>query len=129
MTKIKLGSDLVLNTSFPGSFLSLDIFGYVFYLWLLLKVLHEIHRVDRLRVFKTIYKLMKKNSTLVIIDETMPIRKDPRISEYSLAIQTQYNEMTWGNVVPNAEEQDKLLSNSGFVNINRSNIGGILPYL
>ena len=76
-----------------------------------------------------IYKLMKKNSTLVIIDETMPIRKDPRISEYSLAIQTQYNEMTWGNVVPNAEEQDKLLSNSGFVNINRSNIGGILPYL
>ena len=90
----------------------------------LVEVLHEIHRVDRLRVFKTIYKLMKKNSTLVIIDETMPIRKDPRISEYSLAIQTQYNEMTWGNVVPNAEEQDKLLSNSGFVNINRANIGG-----
>ena len=37
--------------------------------------------------------------------------------------------MTWGNVVPNAEEQDKLLSNSGFVNINRSNIGGYFTLL
>ena len=95
----------------------------------LVEVLHEIPRVDRLKVFKTIYKLMKKNGTLVILDETMPVRKDLRISEYSLAIQTQYNEMTWGNVVPNAEEQDKLLSNSGFVNINRSNIGGYFTLL
>ena len=40
----------------------------------LVEVLHEIPRVDRLKVFKTIYKLMKKNGTLVILDETMPVR-------------------------------------------------------
>ena len=46
------------------------------------------------------------------------------MKEYLFPVQTGFEELTWGNVVPNREEQEKLFANAGFdAGIGRELIG------
>ena len=65
----------------------------------------------------------------MILDETYPEDADLRNPDAALAVQTQFNEMTWGNVVPTAGQQEALLSDAGLEIIDRSTIGGIFTQL
>ena len=95
----------------------------------MIEVFHEISENKRGSVLKNIFKLLKKNGYLIILDETMPERKNLKNPEANLAVLTQYNEMTWGNVVPKASEQEELLVEAGFSQPDRKLIGGLFTLL
>ena len=62
---------------------------------------------------------------LVIIDETYPATlQEMRQKDFLFPVQTGFEELMWGNVIPTREEQESLLRNAGFSGaINRSIIG------
>ena len=117
--KIKL---INLNSDNPPEDETIDVVTMV-------EVFHEISIEDRAKVLKLIFKLLKKSGYLIIFDETMPERKNLRDPSSKLSVLTQYNEMTWGNIVPRAEEQDKLLLDSGFSIPERKLVGGLFTLL
>ena len=89
----------------------------------MIEVLHEIPVVEREKVFKYCYNILKPGGLLLILDETAPKLGELMDEKFHLSIQTQYNEMTWGNIVPTKLEQDILLRKTGFINNKRSLIG------
>lgn len=87
------------------------------------EVLHEIPPPARPRVLASCRKALKPGAPLFILDETYPSDlAGLRQREHALAVQTAFNELIWGNVVPSADEQDRLLAEAGFARIDRQQI-------
>lgn len=95
----------------------------------MVEVLHEIPEGVRAEVLGHCRRLLREDGRLVILDETYPEDADLRVPEAALAVQTQFNEMTWGNVVPTASQQATLLADAGLKIIERNTIGGIFTLL
>ena len=94
------------------------------------EVLHELPLEVRGEVLAGACKALKAEGVMLILDETYPSRSaDLVVREYNLAIQTAFNELIWGNIVPTAEEQDELLRSAGFVRVERSQIATYLTAL
>lgn len=89
----------------------------------LFEVLHEIPVAARAGVIANCHKALKPGAPLFILDETYPSGlAGLREREYALAVQTAFNELIWGNVVPTADDQDALLRDAGFARIERAQI-------
>ncbi len=87
------------------------------------EVLHEIPVAVRPQVIANCHKALKPGAPLFILDETYPADlAGLRARDHALAVQTAFNELIWGNVVPTAEAQNSLLREAGFDRIERSQI-------
>jgi len=95
----------------------------------MVEVFHEISVSERQNVLKMISKLLKKDGYLIIFDETMPERKNLKDPSSTLSVLTQFNEMTWGNVVPKAKDQEDLLKKFNLSKPDRKLIGGLFTLL
>lgn len=97
---------------------------------IMFEVLHEIPLAVRPQVLANCHRALKPGGTLVILDETLPTQlADLRRPEYLLSVQTQWNELIWGNVVPTAPEQEALLGGAGFGKIARQSVAGLFTLL
>lgn len=87
------------------------------------EVLHEIPPAVRPQVLANCHRALKPGAPLFILDETYPATlAGLRERTHALAVQTAYNELIWGNVVPTADEQDSLLRTAGFARIDRAQV-------
>ena len=91
----------------------------------MIEVLHEIAPGIRQQVIDACHRALRPAGWLLIIDETYPSTlSESREREFLFPVQTGFEELTWGNVVPTREEQESLLRNAGFAGeIARSIIG------
>ncbi|MCZ6511030.1 MAG: methyltransferase domain-containing protein [Alphaproteobacteria bacterium] len=97
---------------------------------ILFEVLHEVPVSVRASILANCHRAMKNDGVLFILDETYPSTpEDLRNPEYAFAVQTGFNELIWGNVVPTREEQDTLLRDAGFAGVERSVIGDIFTMI
>ncbi len=92
---------------------------------LMVEVLHEISPEVRQETIGDIFKLLKPEGWLLIVDETYPSEtEDYRKAEYQFPIQTAFEEVTWGNIIPTKNIQENLLLTAGFTKkIGRKIIG------
>jgi ubiquinone/menaquinone biosynthesis C-methylase UbiE len=80
-----------------------------------IEVLHEIAPGIRQSVIDDCFRALKPEGWLLIVDETYPSTlAQSREAEYLFPVQTGFEELTWGNVLPTREEQEDLLANAGF---------------
>ncbi len=87
----------------------------------LFEVLHEIPVEARPQVLANCHAALKPGGVLFVLDETYPSTLDDlRKPEYGFAVQTAFNELIWGNVVPTREDQDSLLAGAGFADVERT---------
>ena len=94
------------------------------------EVLHELPPEVRPQVMCNAHKALKPGGILFILDETYPSSADQlRQPEYGFAVQTGFNELIWGNVVPTKEDQDRLLTEAGFTNIQREQVARIFTMI
>lgn len=97
---------------------------------IMFEVLHEIPLPVRSQVLANCHRALKPGGLLVILDETLPTQlADLRKPEYLLSVQTQWNELIWGNVVPTAPEQEALLTGAGFGKITRQSVAELFTLL
>ena len=91
----------------------------------MIEVLHEIAPTIRAPIIDACAKVLARGGYLVIIDETYPSTlEEMRQKEFLFPIQTGFEELMWGNVIPTRQEQENLLRQAGFSGtINRSIIG------
>lgn len=91
----------------------------------MIEVLHEIASQIRGRVISGCARALKSGGWLVIVDETYPSTlAEARERDFLFPIQTGFEELTWGNVLPTREEQERLLRAAGLSGeIQRSVIG------
>lgn len=91
----------------------------------MVEVLHEIEPRFRQSVVDGCHRALRFGGWLLIIDETYPSTlEESRMQEFLFPVQTGFEELTWGNVVPTREEQESLLRDAGFDGeIGRSLIG------
>ncbi|MEQ1882259.1 MAG: hypothetical protein ABL878_14960, partial [Burkholderiales bacterium] len=70
-------------------------------------------------------RTLKAGGWMVIVDETYPSSlADARKPEFRFPLQTGFEELIWGNVIPTREEQEELLRDAGLRGpINRELIG------
>jgi len=81
----------------------------------MIEVLHEIAPQIRQHVIDGCAHVLKPGGWLLIVDETYPTSlEEARRPEFQFPLQTGFEEMTWGNVIPTREEQEQLLTNAGF---------------
>jgi SAM-dependent methyltransferase len=81
----------------------------------MIEVLHEIAPTVRQQVINGCAHVLKPDGWLLIVDETYPSTlEEARRPEFQFPLQTGFEEMTWGNVIPTREEQEELLANAGF---------------
>ncbi len=81
----------------------------------MIEVLHEIAPQIRQHVIDGCAHVLKPGGWLLIVDETYPTSlEEARRPEFQFPLQTGFEEMTWGNVIPTREEQEQLLANAGF---------------
>ena len=101
-----------------------------FDLAVMFEVLHEIDDAIRPNVFNDVGRCLKPGGKMFILDETYPSDlaglRDP---SFNFAVQTQFNELIWGNVVPTIEMQRDLFAGAGLKEIDRESIGGIFTML
>ncbi|MDP6708200.1 MAG: class I SAM-dependent methyltransferase [Alphaproteobacteria bacterium] len=96
----------------------------------LFEVLHELPMAVRAQVMANAHRALKPGGTLFILDETYPsVPEDLRRPEYAFSVQTAYNELIWGNVVPTKEDQESLLGEAGFTDLQRGEVGGLFTLL
>ena len=70
---------------------------------------------DRYSGLTSYRAIMRSDGWLLIIDETYPSTlADSRQPEFLFPVQTGFEELTWGNVLPTREEQETLLQSAGF---------------
>jgi SAM-dependent methyltransferase len=101
-----------------------------FDLAMMFEVLHEIDDGIRPDVIKDVAKSLKPGGVMFILDETYPSDLEGlRDPAYNFAVQTQFNELIWGNVVPTIEMQRDLFAGAGLKEIARDAIGGIFTML
>ncbi|TXL76029.1 methyltransferase [Vineibacter terrae] len=94
------------------------------------EVLHEIPVADRAGVLAQTFRALKPGGILFVLDETYPsTHADLRKPDHAFSVQTGYNELTWGNVVPTREEQEALLTGAGFRDIERTMVAGMFTTL
>ena len=91
----------------------------------MIEVLHEITPGLRQDVVIACHRALAEDGWLMIIDETYPSTlAESREPAFLFPVQTGFEELTWGNVVPTREEQETLLRGAGFAGeIGRSIIG------
>lgn len=91
----------------------------------MVEVLHEIAPDIRPGVVRSCARALREGGFLVIVDETYPSTlEEARRPEFMFPLQTGLEELTWGNVVPTREEQERLLRDAGFGGaIERSLVG------
>jgi 2-polyprenyl-3-methyl-5-hydroxy-6-metoxy-1,4-benzoquinol methylase len=91
----------------------------------MIEVLHEIAPEMRPAVVAAAARTLKAGGWMVIIDETYPSTlEEARRPEFRFPLQTGFEELIWGNVIPTREEQEKLLRDAGLKGaINRELIG------
>jgi SAM-dependent methyltransferase len=91
----------------------------------MIEVLHEIGPGVRPAVVGAAARTLKPGGWMVIVDETYPTTLDEaRRPEFRFPLQTGFEELIWGNVIPSREEQEKLLRDAGLKGaINRELIG------
>jgi 2-polyprenyl-3-methyl-5-hydroxy-6-metoxy-1,4-benzoquinol methylase len=91
----------------------------------MIEVLHEIAPEIRPAVVAAAARTLKAGGWMVIIDETYPTTlEEARRPEFRFPLQTGFEELIWGNVIPTREEQEKLLRDAGLKGaINRDLIG------
>ena len=96
----------------------------VFDLISLVVTLHEIIPDHRKQAMEKIYQALKPGGTLLILDFPYPGKmEDFHNPIYDYGILDQFYEICIGTAHLNVEEQNKLLSQAGFLNINRISIG------
>lgn len=88
----------------------------------MVEVLHEIAQPLRQQVITACARVLQPGGWLVIVDETYPgTLAELRDEGFRFAVQTGFEELVWGNVIPTREEQETLLRTAGFSStINRS---------
>ena len=80
----------------------------------MIEVLHEIAPAIRPAVVGAAARTLKAGGWMVIIDETYPSTlEEARQPEFRFPLQTGFEELIWGNVIPTREEQEKLLRDAG----------------
>jgi cyclopropane fatty-acyl-phospholipid synthase-like methyltransferase len=91
----------------------------------MIEVLHEIAPEIRPAVIGAAARTLKAGGWMVIVDETYPSTLDEaRRPEFRFPLQTGFEELIWGNVIPTREEQERLLRDAGLKGvINRDMIG------
>jgi SAM-dependent methyltransferase len=91
----------------------------------MIEVLHEIAPALRQPIVGASANALAPDGYLVIIDETYPTTlAQTREKDFLFPVQTGFEELMWGNVIPTREEQESLLRNAGFSGeIQRSIIG------
>ena len=101
-----------------------------FDLAVMFEVLHEIDDKVRPAVLEDVGRSLKPGGILFILDETYPSDLEGlRDPAFNFAVQTQFNELIWGNIVPTIEMQRALFANAGLREIARESIGGIFTML
>jgi SAM-dependent methyltransferase len=91
----------------------------------MIEVLHEIAPALRAHIIGACAQMLRPGGWLVIIDETYPTTlAEMRHRDFLFPVQTGFEELMWGNVIPTREEQEHLLREAGFSGtINRSVVG------
>lgn len=91
----------------------------------MVEVLHEIGPNIRPRVVAGCANALRKGGWLVVVDETYPSTlAEAREPEFQFPIQTGFEELMWGNVIPTRDDQEQLLRTAGFTGpIDRSLLG------
>ena len=91
----------------------------------MIEVLHEIAPEIRPAVVGAAARTLKAGDRMVIIDETYPTTlEEARRPEFRFPLQTGFEELIWGNVIPTREEQEAWLRDAGLKGvINRELIG------
>ncbi len=91
----------------------------------MIEVLHEIAPEIRQQVIDDCYRALRSDGWLLIVDETYPSTlADSRQPEFLFPVQTGFEELTWGNVIPTREEQETLLRSAGFTGESARSIVG-----
>ncbi|MGE0736191.1 MAG: class I SAM-dependent methyltransferase [Alphaproteobacteria bacterium] len=94
------------------------------------EVLHEIAPDRRESTVAAIHRALAPGGVLFIIDETYPSGfAELRDAAFAFAVQTQFNELAWGNIVPTREEQDRLFAGAGFAHVQRTLIAGLFTMI
>ncbi len=91
----------------------------------MVEVLHEIAPDIRQQVVTDCYRALRAAGWLLIVDETYPSTlAESRQREFLFPVQTGFEELIWGNVLPTRPEQERLIRQAGFSGeIGRSIIG------
>lgn len=91
----------------------------------MVEVLHEIAPTIRPAVIGGCARALRRGGWLVIVDETYPTTlAETRQPEFAFPLQTGFEELMWGNVLPTRAEQERLLRDAGFDQpVERSMIG------
>lgn len=92
---------------------------------LMFEVLHELPVEARPDVLRMAARALKPGGRLFILDETWA--DDPlalRDPAYAMSVLVQFSELIWGNVVATESEQTRLLTEAGFTDIQRGDLGG-----
>jgi SAM-dependent methyltransferase len=80
----------------------------------MIEVLQEIAPQIRPAVIGAAARTLKAGGWMVIVDETYPTTlEEARRPEFRFPLQTGFEELIWGNVIPTREEQEKLLRDAG----------------
>ena len=80
----------------------------------MIEVLHEIAPGIRPAVVGAAARTLKAGGWMVIIDETYPSTlAEARQPAFRFPLQTGFEELVWGNVIPTREEQENLLREAG----------------
>ena len=80
----------------------------------MVEVLHEISAELRPALVKAAAAALRPGGWMVIIDETYPSTlEEMRRPEFRFPLQTAFEELIWGNVIPTREEQETLLRDAG----------------
>lgn len=97
----------------------------------MVEVLHEVTPALRPGLIQACARALRPGGWLVILDETYPATlAETRQPEFRLALQTGFEELLWGNVIPTRAEQERLLREVGFTgDIGRTLIGQGLTLL
>lgn len=81
----------------------------------MIEVLHEIAPALRPVVVQQCAHALKPGGVLLVVDETYPSTlAQTREADFRFPLQTGIEELTWGNVIPTREEQERLLGDAGF---------------
>ncbi len=81
----------------------------------MIEVLHEIAQDIRPAVVRQCAQALKPGGWLLVVDETYPSTlAQTREADYRFPLQTGIEELTWGNVIPTREEQERMLGDAGF---------------
>lgn len=81
----------------------------------MIEVLHEIARPIRPAVVAEAARALEPGGWMLIVDETYPSTlAQTREAEFRFPLQTGIEELTWGNEIPDRQEQERLLREAGF---------------